>query len=391
MVLLVLAACTPQGRLESLRQALRTVRMDRRPTPTLAGYQDVRGVVHAHSAISWDSRGTHQEILQAARSAGLHWLAMTDHNDPRIFTEGKGFWGWHGDLLVIRGAELSYQQSSVLALNPSAYVDLSRESGDVRDVITRAIRTVKAAGGLAFLAHPGRFQDWSVTGYDGMEIYDLADAALAWQHIVRLPRYLVDLVYSYDTYPEELMLGAVRQSFGWHPGRPLERWDDVTRGRRVVGIAGNDAHQNHRVLGRQLDPYALIFRVVNTHVLVPQLDEPALLAALREGHAYVAFDLLAEAQGFVFTAKRQGRVVGLMGDHVALDHDLVLEIVVPHRGLFRLIKDGETVRQGPIEAVRLHPVQQAGTYRVEVWLEADGRWWPWIFSNPVYVTRGAGS
>lgn len=401
LILLVASACTPQGTLETLRQALHSVRQDhgdaRRPIVTLPGYQDVRGVIHAHSAISWDSRGTPQEILKAARVAGLHWLAMTDHNNPRIFTGGDGgenLWGTHGDLLVIRGAELSYQQSSLLALNPSVYVDLSHERGDVGGVMTRAIRTVKAAGGLTFLAHPGRFQDWSVTGYDGMEIYDLADAARAWQHLVRLPRYLVDLVYSYDTYPEELMLGLVRQSFGWHPGRPFERWDEMTRGERnhrVVGIAGNDAHQNLRVFGRQLDPYALIFRVVNTHVIVPQrptLDTPLLMTALGQGHAYVAFDLMAEAQGFMFTANHHGQVKGMMGDDIPLSPDLVLEITVPHRGVFRLVRDGETIRQEPIESVRLHPVQTAGTYRVEVWLETDGRWWPWIFSNPIYITRG---
>ena len=80
-----------------------------------------------------------------------------------------------------------------------------------------------------------------------------------------------------------------------------------------------------------------------------------------------------------------------MGDEVKLSGDLVLEVVTPHHGLFRLIRNGVVLRQETIEAVRVHPVQTPGAYRVELWLEVDGRWWPWVFSNPIYVRGDPGS
>src|SRR6185369_12663715 len=64
------------------------------------------------------------------------------------------------------------------------------------------------------------------------------------------------------------------------------------RGGAFSVIAGNDAHQNVKPFGLQLDPYARAFRFVSTHVLAPELTQEAVLGALKTQHAYVAFDIL---------------------------------------------------------------------------------------------------
>src|SRR5438309_1283329 len=69
----------------------------------------------------------------------------------------------------------------------------------------------------------------------------------------------------YDEYQDEILLSLIVERSNWN----LVEWDRFTKTRRFIGLAGNDAHQNLSVFGRQADPYALIFRAVNTHILAP--------------------------------------------------------------------------------------------------------------------------
>jgi hypothetical protein len=150
-----------------------------------------------------------------------------------------------------------------------------------------------------------------------------------------------------------------------------------------VGLAGNDAHQNIRVLGRQIDPYGLSFRLVRTHILAAELSEPEVLRALAAGHAYVAFDLLSDATGFGFWAE-DGAFQGIQGDEVGIAPGLRLMIESPVEGLIELIRNGTVIRTAATPSLTV-PVEEAGSYRVQISLKIGGRWQPWIFSNPIYV------
>jgi hypothetical protein len=79
------------------------------------------------------------------------------------------------------------------------------------------------------------------------------------------------------------------------PDGNLARWDELNRKRPVVGIAGNDAHQNVNLLGFQIDPYDVSLGFVTTHVQAEELTEESVLAALKAGRAYVAFEFVAAA------------------------------------------------------------------------------------------------
>lgn len=373
----LLLSCTSHARLESLREARQKIQAERRTIPPLPGLEDLKGVVHVHSRLSWDGRGAPEEVLTGARQAGLRWLMTTDDNTPRTFSEGPQ--GRQGDLVVIRGVQVTYIHSALLVFNLASQVEIPYwESLNLHETLQSMIALMKAKGGIVFLANPARFQDWSVTGYDGMEIYNFADDAGEWKNLARLPKYLFDVFYSYDRFPEELLLQFVD-----YPARPLARWDSATQSRRVVGIAGSDAHQNIRLFGRSLDPYGRIFGLVTTHLLAARRDERAVLEALREGHAYVAFDQLADATGFRMTAD-DGTHRALMGDAVPLSPSLRLSLEAPHTGWIRVFQDGQLISE--VDADRWEaPVTRPGTYRVEVWLRIMDAWRPWILSNPVYV------
>lgn len=384
----VLLSCTSHATLESFQKSRRQMQEQRRDIPPLDGLKDLKGAIHVHSRLSWDSQGTPEDIIAGAREAGLQWLMTTDDNEPKTFTEGLR--GWHDGVFIIRGVQVTYIHSAFLVFNLARHVTMPYsvpagrggllwEALNLHETLQAIIELFQANGGMVFIANPARFQDWSVTGYDGVEMYNFADDAGEWKNLVRLPKYLLDVFYSYDRFPEDILLQLVD-----HPADPLARWDTLTLRRRMVGIAGSDAHQNIRLFGRQLDPYGLMFRVVTTHLLAPAIDERALLGALQEGHAYVAFDLLADATGFRFIAGDRDHVV-IMGDAVPLTPELRFSIEVPHTGLLRIIKDGHLMSEAQADRWEA-PVKSPGVYRVEVWLHIGNRWRPWILSNPIYVT-----
>jgi hypothetical protein len=240
--------------------------------------------------------------------------------------------------------------------------------------------TVRAQGGLSVIAHPRGLPDVEYFQHaDGMEIYDIADAMR--EKIIDAPRQLLEFALSAADYPEEILLPLVER-VNW----PLVRWDALTRNRRVLGIMGNDAHQNIRAFGRQIDRYDLIFRVLNMHVLAASLTEESIIAALREGRCFASFGLLADASGFQFRARGvlNGAQRALMGEVLKLEPGLVLEVQSPIPAAIILMRDGVPIRREEGRLLR-HGVDRPGVYRVEVSLMVVDRWRPWIFANPIYV------
>src|SRR5262249_5323130 len=146
----------------------------------------------------------------------------------------------------------------------------------------------------------------------------------------------------------------------------LARWDKLNsgflpQGRRVVGIAGNDSHQNvgirivatkdgleirnalDRVIGsvpdskvqkfllgpltpgatvrsQTFDPYEVSLHYVSTHLLAPAVSEEALMEAMRKGRAYVAFDWMADPSGFRYFAAAGQQTIEMGGDVPAVDN-----------------------------------------------------------------------
>jgi hypothetical protein len=197
-------------------------------------------------------------------------------------------------------------------------------------------------------------------------------------HRWRFPKYFFDILYSFRSYPEQVF-----RSIFDRPGENLKKWDELSQKKRWVGLAGNDAHQNIRVLGRQIDPYGLSFRLVRTHVLAKELNETEVLRALADGHAYVAFDLISDASGFGFWAE-DGALQGIQGDEVGITPGMNLRVESPVEGLIELIRNGTVIRKAVTPRMTV-PVEETGKYRVQISLKIGGRWHPWIFSNPIYV------
>ena len=395
-----------------------------RPPPPLPGLNDYRGVFHAHAGDSSHTGGTPEEILRDAKRVGVDVVFLSDHyRPPRDFMDS---WrGLHDGVLFVPGSEahgfLIHPESSVA----------EHMSGDAASLL----REVNRGGGMAFLSHVEERLHHSMDGLTGMEIYNRhADALDDGDSMRALVAWIVDpeqskaLARAVELYPEEVF-GAQFD----YPASYLAKWDRETARRRIVGVNANDCHHNQvfvvikvdddsirvgtsvddpdevrlltsadapripelvrghepgAVIGRyDLDPYWVSMRNSTTHILAPALDEESVRSAVAAGHVYVAHDWLADPTGFQFFVGEPGAPTAIMGDEWALEARATAELTAlfPLPATIRLIRNGEDIAVTEARRSLTHHLDRPGVYRVEGWLEVDGEWRTWIYSNPLYI------
>ncbi len=395
-------------KIESFKKELRKVSLP-------SGYDDVRTLLHVHSAFSHDSRGKIDEIVAAAKQVGVRVIMFSEHPASHYDYVKDGHRGMNDGVLLIPGAEtngfLAYPKQSIQDKKPEgpqAFSDL-----------------VRGTDGLIFLCHLEERMDWEINGLTGSEIYNThADFKDEPKFIgaLRSPLTMLGLMSAVKQYPQEVF-GALLD----YPADYLKRWDQLCQKSRLTGVSANDAHHNQAfrakvvdggkieledalgtklatldpeklpplkllasnkqpgdmVFELDLDPYARSFHHVSTHLLVNEVTEQGVWETLKAGRAYVGFDWLADPTGFVLRADR-GANTWPMGSEVPGAADLRLRAEAPLEGKFKLLRDGEVVLEQTSRAIEFN-VDKPGNYRVEVWLTLAGEARPWILSNPIYV------
>lgn len=401
--------------LPKLDKACSELAVSRVPVAMDDGWNEYRGVLHSHSELSHDSAIPFPDIVKALKANDVDFICMTDH-----YEEGKADYslGWNGlrdGILFIRGYELDH---GLMPWGiPEGTVFLA--SDEPRELAKR----IHELGAVLFYSHTEQDRMWDLPELEGMEIYNIHTDFLDEDLKILAPRILLCLL----PYPELSM----RLIFDPPKGQ-LARWDELNKTRHITGIAANDAHQNvgirgfytdkdtlalkgtgektefigeyklnfltrfflrtfygplepgREVLRYELDPYKNSCHFVNTHVLAKSCTEKDILDSLRAGRAYVAFSMLADAEGFVcFAQGKEDKVV--MGESIAFEPGLSLKAASPQKGRFIIIKDGENVAQS--EGAELsYDITKPGKYRLEVDLNIAGQWTPWIYTNPIEVT-----
>ena len=246
--------------------------------------------------------------------------------------------------------------------------------------------------GLSFLAHPidpaapkfdqGDFSwdKWDVTGFTGIELWNGFS-----EFKTKLKGIPAALWYAFN--PSRIARGPIPET--------IKLWDRLTRaGNQVVAVGGSDAHALHSNLGpikRTVFPYLYHFQSINTHLLLPRQlsgdltsDRSLIMTALRQGHAFIGYDLPRSTRGFRFSgSSAEGNA--LMGDEISLGKGITLQITLPGRAECILIKDGQPLKTWQNKTTCSYGATQPGIYRVEVYLPFLGRRRAWIFSNPIYI------
>ena len=410
-------------RLEAVQASLDALAAQRRNLlPRPDGLLDLRSVFHAHAGDSSHTGGKPEEMLAAAKVAGVRVVFLSDHfRPPRDYMDS-----WRGlrdGVLFIPGSEargfLLHPEASVFPLMDKPVPEL--------------IPAVVRGEGMAFLSHIEERPDHPMTGLTGLEIYNRhydakRDVTGMLQLVLRLtdPERLKELSELLRRFPDACLAAQCL-----YPQAYLDKWDAATATGRFTGVAANDCHHNQIFLLKKVDdetallgtivdkdegmrkvraslrptlrpmladkepgaivarldfdPYERSFRNVCTHVLAPVQTEPALRAAVKAGRVYVSHDWMGDPSGFDF------RLVGggpgadaLMGDERPWAAGQRLEVRSPIPATLRLVRDGQV--EAMSEGDRWdHPVTRPGVYRVELWLRLDGERRPWVYSNPIYL------
>jgi hypothetical protein len=113
-------------------------------------------------------------------------------------------------------------------------------------------------------------------------------------------------------------------------------------------------------------------------------DRRLILDGLRQGHAFIGYDLPAATHGFRFSAQGQDGTAW-MGDEIPLERGVTLQIRLPGPAECRLLKDGQAVKIWRKREICTFIATEPGVYRVESYRIYLGRRRGWIFSNPIYV------
>jgi predicted metal-dependent phosphoesterase TrpH len=106
----------------------------------------VRFDPHVHTEASYDADGSPEAVLEAAESAGLDALAITDH-DTTAGAERATAVADEYDVLVVPGVELSTEAGHLLGLGVTTRPPVGTAFAD-------AVRWVRRRGGLAVVPHP---------------------------------------------------------------------------------------------------------------------------------------------------------------------------------------------------------------------------------------------
>ena len=355
------------------------------------------GILHIHSVRS-DGRGTIDEIAQAAARAGLKFIVVTDHGDatrapdPPVYLSG---------VLCLDAVEISTRGGHYVAIDmPKAPYPLGGEPRDVVDDVRRL-------GGFGIVAHPDspkpelRWRDWTAP-FDGVEIIN---PDTSWRQqmparqggISRPTRLLVERLFSYPIRPAESIASLIQ------PTGILDRWEGAARSRRVVMIAGADAHA--QIAWRSADPvetraslpipsYDSSFRAMSVHVSPDRTltgdaaaDAAIVIRAIRAGRLYTAVDGAATPPSFEFTATNARGTVSA-GDQLPVGGRVSLHVRSNAPPEFSTtVWDGTKLVSGDHheQDFSITVPEGPGVFWVEIRATGQLPAVPWITSNAIYV------
>ncbi|UCH27898.1 MAG: PHP domain-containing protein [Trueperaceae bacterium] len=215
-------------------------------SPVRPGAGWYRGDLHSHTHHS-DAPGTVADLAEAARSRGLDFLAVTDHNTDshhRQLAEASS-----SELLLLPGQEVTTYRGHANVWGVDGWVDFRVLEPSQLDAL---VDQVHERGGLFSINHPKAIgYDWEYPVPAGTDCFE------AWQ-----------APWSYKNW------------------QSLARFDTLLRqGRRLSLVGGSDRHQPPQP---DPDPELLQVGTPTTWLWLESLSVPDVLAGLRSGRAFVS-------------------------------------------------------------------------------------------------------
>jgi hypothetical protein len=277
---------------------------------------------------------------------------MTEHTEKDFDTAAMTLKGMHGGVLFINGNEVSAENGERMLVLPD---------------------------NTSFVAYPEELKSWDSARMQGVEIYNVFTNAKQINPVVAF----FDTLWSQRSYPDLIFAHYLRR-----PDENLKNWDKALTNTRI-GVSLKDS-SGKTLIGLQLDPYEVSFRLVRLHLLIHSsvaFDETSVMNALQVGHCFIGFDFLGDSSGFTFKAFSRDQT-RIQGDEIMLTPLTRLWVESPVPSRIVIFKDGAVFADESGITSKGLPVTERGVYRVEVYLPQLGSMVaakPWIISNPIYV------
>lgn len=372
------------------------------PAPDAPPYS--RGAIHIHSIYSHDSEGTIEEIAEAARSAGLDFIVITDHLNVQAKREGKETTINGVDILV--EAESSVRVGHIITFysdTPALKIPDLELNEMARHQIFDGRRIHPDV--FQIIAHPTSLKHpWDRLDLlsEGIEVINFDSQ---WRSLLdEMPANFLGTVMlaPFNQYLAALRFVKIRR-------KDFEIWDHMN----AISKAGHFsilAHDTHSKLplpwsGKPLwSPYATMFRLASNVLFLdgerpPSLPErkAQLYRSLRAGRLALIIDAIHPFPGNDWTV-RCGNRTHRAGDRVSApalpcEAEVRVPPTFPYAREIQLWKDGQLIATEPeTGAGARFKIEAPGAYRVEVW--AKPRTWlglglgepvPYLFYNPIYL------
>ncbi|MFO0637622.1 MAG: CehA/McbA family metallohydrolase [Polyangiaceae bacterium] len=236
---------------------------DRRPYepgPALAvGARYYAGDFHVHSKESTDARPDLDEIARFARSRGLAFVELSDHNTVTQLELVSAARARNPGFLFVPGIEVTTYQGHGNAIGAQRFVEHKLAPGGA--TIEGTVDAVRAQGAVFGVNHP---------------LLDLGDLCIgcAWKHEVAPEK-----IGAY-----EIGTGGQKEGARLFLDVTLRAWDTLLdRGSRAAPIGGSDDHQAGQAKGAFASPIGS----PTTLVLADELSAAAIVEGVKRGRTVV--------------------------------------------------------------------------------------------------------
>ena len=340
-------------------------------------FHEIVGAIHIHSIYS-DGTGDIPEISRLGEEAGLDFLLISDHHTLK--GRDEGLQGFYGRLLTLIGYETSDN------LDHNHYLVFGCEKVNYDLYASDYTANIKKSGGIGFIAHPfekrspdGEYPPypwdaWECKEYDGIEIWNqLSEWTDGLTKLNKIYRFIHPL-RSLKAPPSEL----------------LTKWDELAQNRKIIGIAGVDAHsfkiKVFNLFKVKIFHYKVTFKSLRNHFLIsdefPRGDalraEELIMESLRAGRIFFSNYRRGDAKEFRFTAKCDDRNYTI-GDEVS-GKNIEFKVKSPLDAEISLIHNGNIVKTEQGRYLE-YASDSPGVYRAEA--KRNGH--AWVFTNHIYL------
>ena len=308
------------------------------------------GDLHMHTVHS-DGDWTVAELVSAAKSRGLDFICITDHNTSSHHLDIDRLENT-AEPLVLRGEEITTYggHTNAWGLASNTWIDFRVRPNDSAH-ISRIVAEVHRAGALISINHPFAPCGGCAWSYDSA-VKDF-DAIEVWNG-------------DWD-FSDDVALGM---------------WDKILQtGRHITAIGSSDSHRSANLIGEP-----------TTHVFAKLAAEKSLLTAIRQGHVYVTSEVKSVVN---FEATRPvGGKRWRVGDDIRLPGTGTIRFLIatsefPEGAEISLVANSKPLRKLPVSRetqVIDIKCRESGYFRLEI---RDRSKKMIALTNPIWVHVGS--